>query len=42
MLNRVISNRQINKDPEIRYTPAGVAVAQFTLAVDRPSQAGPR
>jgi single-strand DNA-binding protein len=25
----------LTKDPEIRYTPAGVAVTTFTLAVDR-------
>ncbi|MCC3376792.1 single-stranded DNA-binding protein [Cohnella sp. REN36] len=36
MLNRVILIGRLTKDPELRYTPAGVAVAQFTLAVDRP------
>ena len=42
MLNRVILDRTVNPDPELRYTPAGVAVTQFTLAVDRPftSQGG--
>jgi single-strand DNA-binding protein len=35
-LNRVILIGRLTKDPELRYTPAGVAVAQFTLAVDRP------
>ncbi|WEK54227.1 MAG: single-stranded DNA-binding protein [Candidatus Cohnella colombiensis] len=35
MLNRVILIGRLTKDPELRYTPAGVAVAQFTLAVDR-------
>ncbi|MNN33324.1 Single-stranded DNA-binding protein ssb [compost metagenome] len=25
----------MTRDPELRYTPAGVAVTQFTLAVDR-------
>jgi single-strand DNA-binding protein len=36
MLNRSILIGRLTKDPELRYTPAGVAVAQFTLAVDRP------
>lgn len=36
MLNRVILIGRLTRDPELRYTPAGVAVAQFTLAVDRP------
>lgn len=42
MLNRVILIGRLTKDPELRYTPAGVAVCQFTLAVDRPftSQGG--
>ncbi|SDS82093.1 single-strand binding protein [Paenibacillaceae bacterium GAS479] len=44
MLNRVILIGRLTKDPELRYTPAGVAVTQFTLAVDRPfnSQSGER
>ncbi|CCC86335.1 single-stranded DNA-binding protein [Paenibacillus polymyxa] len=36
MLNRVILIGRLTKDPELRYTPSGIAVAQFTLAVDRP------
>jgi single-strand DNA-binding protein len=36
MMNRVILIGRLTKDPELRYTPAGVAVTQFTLAVDRP------
>lgn len=36
MLNRVILIGRLTKDPELRYTPNGVAVASFTLAVDRP------
>lgn len=36
MLNRVILIGRLTKDPELRYTPSGVAIAQFTLAVDRP------
>lgn len=44
MLNRVILIGRLTRDPELRYTPSGVAVAQFTLAVDRPftSQSGER
>ncbi len=44
MLNRTILIGRLTKDPELRYTPAGVAVTQFTLAVDRPfsSQSGER
>ena len=36
MLNRTILIGRLTRDPELRYTPAGVAVTQFTLAVDRP------
>jgi single-strand DNA-binding protein len=36
LLNRVILIGRLTKDPELRYTPAGVAVTQFTLAIDRP------
>ncbi|MBP1309112.1 single-strand DNA-binding protein [Paenibacillus sp. 1182] len=44
MLNRVILIGRLTKEPELRYTPSGVAVTQFTLAVDRPftSQGGER
>ncbi|EIT86111.1 single-strand DNA-binding protein [Fictibacillus macauensis ZFHKF-1] len=35
MLNRVILVGRLTKDPELRYTPNGVAVANFTLAVNR-------
>lgn len=34
-LNRVILIGRLTKDPELRYTPNGVAVASFVLAVDR-------
>jgi single-strand DNA-binding protein len=40
MLNRVILIGRLTRDPELRYTPAGVAVTQFTLAVDRPFSSG--
>ncbi len=36
MLNRVILIGRLTRDPELRYTPSGVAVTQFTLACDRP------
>ena len=35
MLNRVILIGRLTKDPDLRFTPNGVAVANFTLAVDR-------
>jgi single-strand DNA-binding protein len=35
MLNRVVLVGRLTKDPELRYTPSGVAVATFTLAVNR-------
>lgn len=35
MLNRVVLIGRLTKDPELRYTPIGVAVANFTLAVER-------
>jgi single-strand DNA-binding protein len=34
-LNQVVLIGRLTKDPELRYTPSGVAVAQFNLAVDR-------
>ncbi|MNN64347.1 Single-stranded DNA-binding protein ssb [compost metagenome] len=36
MLNRTILIGRLTKDPELRYSPSGVAVTNFTLAVDRP------
>jgi single-strand DNA-binding protein len=36
LLNKVILIGRLTRDPELRYTPSGVAVATFTLAVDRP------
>ncbi|ACV65017.1 single-strand binding protein [Desulfofarcimen acetoxidans DSM 771] len=35
MLNKVILIGRLTRDPELRYTPSGVAVTKFTLAVDR-------
>ncbi|MGE5559927.1 MAG: single-stranded DNA-binding protein [Chloroflexota bacterium] len=44
MLNRIVLVGRLVKDPELRYTPAGVAVASFRIAVDRPfvGQSGDR
>jgi len=36
MVNSVTMVGRIVRDPELRYTPSGVAVARFTLAVARP------
>lgn len=35
MLNRVILIGRLTQDPQMRYTPNGVAVCTFTLAVNR-------
>lgn len=35
MLNRVILIGRLTRDPEMRYTPSGIANTSFTLAVDR-------
>lgn len=44
MLNRVVLVGRLTRDPDLRYTPNGVAVANFTVAADRPftNQAGNR
>jgi single-strand DNA-binding protein len=36
LLNRVVLVGRLTKDPDLRYTPNGVAVCNFTLAVNRP------
>src|SRR4030042_1455090 len=36
MLNRVILIGRLVADPELRYTPSGVPVANCRIAVDRP------
>lgn len=36
MLNRVVIVGRLTRDPELRYTPNGVAVANFTVATNRP------
>lgn len=35
MLNRIVLIGRLTQDPELRYTNSGIAVASFTLAVDR-------
>lgn len=35
MFNRIILIGRLTREPELRYTPSGTAVAKFTLAVDR-------
>lgn len=35
MLNRVILIGRLTRDPELKYTPNGTAVATFTLAINR-------
>ena len=36
MMNRVTLVGRLTKDPELRFTPKGVGVCTFTLAVNRP------
>ncbi|MBE3586748.1 single-stranded DNA-binding protein [Desulfofundulus thermocisternus] len=36
MFNKIILIGRLVREPELRYTPSGTAVARFTLAVDRP------
>lgn len=35
MYNRVLLIGRLTRDPEVRYTPSGIAVARFTLAINR-------
>lgn len=35
MINRTVLVGRLTKDPEIRYTQSGMAVANFTMAVNR-------
>lgn len=35
MLNHITVMGRLTRDPELRTTPAGVAVASFTVAIDR-------
>lgn len=36
MINKVVLVGRLTKDPELRYTPSGIANARFTVAVNRP------
>src|SRR5579864_5048381 len=38
MLNRVVLIGRLTRDPESSYTPNGIALAKFTVAVDRPTK----
>ncbi|HAH87252.1 MAG: single-stranded DNA-binding protein [Armatimonadota bacterium] len=43
MLNRVVLIGRLANDPELKYTPSGIAVSTFTLAVNRmPNAQGER
>ncbi len=35
MINRVVIVGRLTKDPELRYTPSGVPMTRFTVAVNR-------
>ena len=41
-MNRVILIGRLTSDPEHKFTPSGVAVAQFRIAIDRPQSAEAR
>jgi len=38
MYNKVFLIGNLTRDPELRYTPAGIPVARFTVAVNRRSK----
>jgi len=38
MLNRIVLIGRLTRDPESSYTPNGIAVAKFAIAVDRPTK----
>ncbi len=38
MLNRIVLIGRLTRDPESQYTPNGIALAKFSIAVDRPTK----
>ncbi len=42
MFNRIILIGRLTRDPEANYTPSGVPVTKFSIAVDRPQSAESR
>ena len=40
MYNKVFLIGNLTRDPELRYTPSGIPVVRFTLAVNRPKAKG--
>lgn len=40
MYNKVFLIGNLTRDPELRYTPSGIPVCRFTIAVNRPPQKG--
>jgi len=38
MYNKVFLIGNLTRDPEVRYTPSGLPVARFTVAVNRPKK----
>jgi single-strand DNA-binding protein len=38
MLNRIVLVGRLTKDPDSKYTPNGIAICQFRIAVDRPTK----
>ena len=39
-MNNVTLIGRLTKDPDVKYTNSGMAVARFTLAIDRPQKDG--
>ncbi|MFH0886592.1 MAG: single-stranded DNA-binding protein [bacterium] len=40
MFNKVFLIGNLTRDPELRYTPAGIPIARFSVAVNRPAKKG--
>lgn len=39
-INRIVLAGRLTRDPELKYTPQGTAVANFIIAVDRKFKSG--